>query len=129
MAHDVYDFVDNRGRSVIGSWIAEEKLGRREVGVLNSKIDVLEVSGPDLAPGLLKGPINKERHIYKLVIHAGRMLRPMLCKGPFEMDTEFTLLLGALEKDGKLSVGASKATANREILLADRNRRMKHERY
>jgi hypothetical protein len=77
----------------------------------------------------LAGPIKKQKHIYKLVIHGQRMLRPMLCKGPFQMDTEFTLLLGAIEINSKLDHDPAVATENREILLVDRTRRVPSARY
>jgi hypothetical protein len=87
---------------------------------------MLEISGSSLPPKLLAGPIKKTGHIYKLIIHADVMLRPMLCKGPFEMDAEFTLLIGAKEIQGKLIPGPECAVRNRAILLADRRRRIPH---
>jgi hypothetical protein len=96
---------------------------------LNQKLDMLALNGMDLAPHLLAGPIKRTGHIYKLVIHADVMLRPMLCKGPFEMDQEFTLLLGAIEKQSKLVPDPAYAVENREILLKDRKRRIPHARY
>jgi len=87
---------------------------------------MLEISGSSLPPKLLAGPIKKTGHIYKLIIHADVMLRPMLCKGPFEMETEFTLLIGAKEIQGKLIPGPESAVMNRAILLADRRRRVPH---
>ncbi len=78
----------------------------------------------DLPPKLLAGPIKKTRHIYKLIIHADVMLRPMLCKGPFLMDAEFTLLAGAKEIQGVLTTDPSIAVKHREILLNDPRRRV-----
>lgn len=125
----LYDFVDARGKSVILNWVQDARLSGRDIGALNSKLDTLALNGPLLAPRILAGPIKKQRHIYKMVIHADRMLRPMLCKGPFEMNSEFTLLLGALEVGGRLTADPKDATAHREILLRDRNRRVPHARY
>lgn len=129
MAFFLYDFTDNRSRSVIAVWIREEGLTKRDIGQLDQKIDMLQMNGFDLHPNLLAGPIKKQKHIYKLVIHGQRMLRPMLCKGPFNMESEFTFLLGAIEVNFRLNRDPSEATSNRETLLADPKRRMPHEQY
>src|ERR1017187_9822178 len=126
LAFALYDFTDNRGENVLSAWAQSAGLTGRDRGALNQKIDMLQMHGPDLPPKLLAGPINKQRHVYKLIVHADRMLRPMLCKGPFDMQAEFTFLLGAIEKDFKLDHDPSEATANRAILLGERNRRTSH---
>jgi hypothetical protein len=53
----------------------------------------------------------------------------MLCKGPFDMNTEFTFLLGAIEINFKLDEDPAQATVNRDIVLADQKRRTLRERY
>ena len=60
-------------------WVEDEKLTVRDRASLNQKLDRLSQIPFALAIGtrLLAGPICK--HIYKLVIHADVMLRPMLC--------------------------------------------------
>jgi len=90
------------------------------------KLHMLRVSGWDLCPQLVVGPINKTGHIYKLKVYADVMLRPMLCKGPFDMNSECTFLIGAKEVQGRLIPGPDKAAENRNILLADRTRRVPH---
>lgn len=129
MAFGLYDFTDNRSESVLSVWGRDAGLTGRDRGALNLKIDLLEMHGSDLPPKMLAGPINKQRHVYKLIIHADKMLRPMLCRGPFDMDAEFTFLLGAIERNGKLDRDPSAATANREILLREKGRRIRHERF
>jgi len=124
VAFSLYDFIDEGGENVILSW--RNGLTARSRAQFDSKLHMLEISGPNLGPKLLAGPINKTRHVYKLIIHADVMLRPMLCKGPFEMETEFTLLIGAKEVQGKLVPGPEIALRNREILLADIRRRTPH---
>ena len=124
MAFSLYDFVDDADKSVIASW--RDGLTVRSKAQLDHKLHMLEISGSNLPPKLLAGPIKKTGHIYKLIIHADVMLRPMLCKGPFEMDTEFTLLIGAKEIQGKLIPGPETALANRAILLTNRRRRKAH---
>lgn len=110
-------------------WATDQGLTKRDRGQLNQKADMLQLNGFALHPNLLAGPINKQKHIYKLIVHGQRMLRPMLCKGPFDMDAEFTFLLGAIEINFKLDADPEGATKNREVLLNDRNRRTPHERY
>lgn len=97
------------------------------LGQFNQKLDMLVVAGPALPPKLLAGPIYK--HIYKLIVHGDRMLRPFLCKGPFNTDTEYTLLLGAIEANGKLDHDPREAENNRIALLERPTRRRLHERY
>ena len=124
VAFSLYDFVDEAGESVITAW--RDGLTGRSKAQFDSKLHMLEIGGPNLGPKLLAGPIKKTGHIYKLIIHADVMLRPMLCKGPFDMDTEFTLLLGAKEIQGKLIPDPENAVNNRKILLSDRRRRKPH---
>jgi hypothetical protein len=127
VAHSLYDFIDTRGQSVIRNWVRAEKLTGRDIGQLNQKLDMLRMNGMGLQPKLLAGPIAK--HIYKLKIHTDRTFRPMLCKGPFSMETEFTLLLGAIEVNSRLDHDPNDAVSNRGVLLADKTRRIPHARY
>jgi hypothetical protein len=123
--YPLYDFTDKSGDGVVTTW--RNGLTSRSRGALDSKLNMLAISGTELPPRLLAGPIKKTKHIYKLVIHADVMLRPMLCKGPFNMDAEFTLLLGAKEIQWELIPGPEEAVKNREILLADKTRRRLYE--
>ncbi len=122
--YTLYDFTDRGGASVIASWRAG--LTSRSRGQLDSKLNLLIASGMDLPPKLIASPIKKTGHVYKLRIHADVMLRPMFCKGPFDMEREFTLLVGAIEIQSRLVPGAEVAAENRKTLLADRKRRVLH---
>lgn len=125
----LWDFVSARGENVILRWVKDDRLTVRDRAKLNQKLDRLSQIEFELAidTKLLAGPIYKD--IYKLVIHGDVMLRPMLCRGPFEIDGEYTLLLGAVETGGKLPQGSkTRASANRQELLADRSRRCAHVR-
>ncbi len=122
LPYAVYDFTDGAGKSVIAEWRAG--LTTRSKARFDQKIDMLATAGMHLPPKLLAGPINKTRHIYKLKIHADIMLRPMLCKGPFAMEREFTLLVGATEVQNRLIPDPSIAVENREILLKNPERRV-----
>ena len=135
MAWKLFDAVDSVNVSRIVTWIAKEKLGKREIGALNQKLDMLEEHGTDLPPKLLAGPIKSKKdpkmvsHVWKLKIYTDRMLRPMLCKGPIDAETEFTMLLGAIEKGGVLDTDAKDAELVRLAIIANPKLRKDHERY
>jgi hypothetical protein len=126
----LWDFLDNRLRSVMQEWVDNDRLTARARAALNNKIRRLSQVDYNLAIGtkLLAGPIYK--HVYKLVIHADVMLRPMLCRGPIDNETEYTFLLGAVETGGKLPKGSKEqAERNREVVISDPiNRRQPHRR-
>jgi len=128
--YELFDFRSARGENMILRWVKDEKLTTRACATLNQKLDRLQQMDYELAKNthLLAGPIYK--NVYKLVIHAdGVMLRPMLCRGPLDNEKEYTLLLGAIEKGGKLPAGAKeKAEENRETVIGDLSRRCTHER-
>ena len=135
MTWAIFDAIDKGRVSNLVVWIAKENITKRDIGRLNQKIDMLEQHGTDLPPKLLAGPIKSKRnrklvsHIYKLIIHGDRMLRPMLCKGPIDLPAEFTMLLGAIEVGGILDTDSADAEAVRQNIIADKNLRKEHERY
>jgi hypothetical protein len=127
----LWDFLSARGENVILRWVKDARLTTRDRAALNQKLDRLRQMDFDLAIGtkLLAGPIEKQRHIYKLVIHGDVMLRPLLCRGPIDPQTEYTLLLGAIERGGRLPRDApQQADDNRLSVLDDPSRRTPHER-
>jgi hypothetical protein len=115
---------------VIREWLDEEKIGITQRANFQAKIDSLEQGGSELNPGLISDtPVAKD--IYKMKIKGNKgqvQLRPMICKGPFSMDREFTLLHGATEKDNLLVPRDVKdrAQSNRASLIAEPHRR-RHE--
>jgi hypothetical protein len=129
MAWDVYEFLDNRGRSVIAVWLGKERIQKRARILLDQKIDLLKEHGPELPPGLLSpGPIDGG-HIYKLKVRGPVMLRPLLCKGPFRMNSEYTLLHGAIERNDVLPTSdVEQAEINRQTLIGAASRRRIYER-
>jgi len=121
----IYEYLE-RGESTIGRWLREEDITERDRGQLVSKMDMLALQGMDLLPGLLAGPIASKKkrdriqsHIYKLVVHGQRMLRPMLCRGPVDMGGEFTMLIGAIEVGGILNVDVAEAEVRRQEVIAN----------
>ncbi len=132
----IYEYLEKDGLSTIKHWLRHEAVSQRDRGQLVAKMDMLAMHGTTLMSGLLAGPIkskkqpkNFQSHIYKLVIHGDRMLRPMLCRGPIDMDGEFTMLIGAIEVGGKLNVDATEAEARRQEILKDSKRRELNGRY
>lgn len=124
----LFDFVNERGDNIIKAW--GNGLTPREQGKLDSKLDIIQnCNDPNLIPHLIAG--TDTRHIYKLQINGRVAPRPMLCRGPEKMGDEFTLLLGAVERDWKLIPhnAPSIAAENREILIKDRLRRVAHEQF
>ncbi len=129
MAWEVYEFLDSRGDRVIVRWVRKARIQKKARILLDQKIDLLREHGPDLPPELLSpGPIDGG-HIYKLKVRGqGVMLRPLLCKGPFSMDAEYTLLQGAIERGDVLPLGdIEKAVENRLAFIADEERRLLYE--
>jgi len=133
----LWDFFHPPDRNEISEWAHNVRLSRQERAQLNQKLDMLERLGFDIAHGLdfLAGPLKHHRHISKLVVHAGRMLRPMLCLGPFDNRAEMTLLCGAIEKDWELDPpdAPARAEAKRQLLIdrrtAKEKLRVPHERF
>jgi len=123
----LYEFLDTRGRGIIAVWIEDERLQTKAIAQLNQKLDLLELSGPDLSPQLLAG--TGELHIYKLRVKVPKMqLRPLLCRGPIAPQAEFTLLFGAIERNNSLPKNALRqAVTNRQTVLDDPKRRRLHE--
>src|SRR5713226_2783903 len=104
----VYEFIDRRGAGVIEVWLKKDRIQNRDIAQLHEKTRRLEQLGYDLAikTKLLAGPICKD--IYKLVVKGSVMLRPMLCRGPFDNNIEFTFLFGCCEVGDKLPKDAEK---------------------
>ena len=125
----IYSFITQRGENIIREWLRRERVEKTQIAIFQAKIDLYERGGPDLSPGFIEGPVAKNIYKMKIKGHKGHMqLRPMVCYGPF-LDTEVTMLTGAIEKDFKLRPKNCKIEAqeNRKIVIGDRSRR-RHER-
>jgi len=133
----LWDYLHGPGRNEMQSWARKEKLGVRERAQLNQKLDMLERIGFETAHHLafLAGTSGEFNQVFKLIVKSQRMLRPMLCRGPADIQTEVTLLCGAIEKDLELvpPTAAERADRHRRNLLADGGtelqRRVNHERF
>jgi len=123
----LYDYVDAFGRNSFKEWT--KTLQKDELAKLNQKLDMLRRE-PELPPQLLAGPL-EGKPIYKLRINGRVALRPMLCKGPISNNSEFTLLMGAAERDRVLiPEDAIDQAADRrtEVIANPKRRRTPHER-
>ena len=116
---DVYDFIHVRQGNVIGKWVRE--LRGPDRARFKLKVRALSQIDYDRAIGtkLLQGPVYK--HIYKLKIHGEIMMRPLLCRGPIDNDSEYTLLVGAREENFKLlpSSAPGEAGERRQQVIDD----------
>lgn len=96
---------------------------------MNQRIDILAEKGKDFCPGLA-GPLHGSPHLYKIKVIGEVAARLILCKGPIDMEIEYTLLLGAFERDDELPDGTIETAESyrKEIIKDPINRRMLHER-
>lgn len=125
----LWDFQDERGDNLIAKWTLQQERAHR--ARLNAKLDMLVrvVFEDAIKSKLLHGPIQKQKHIYKLRVQSNIAMRPLLCRGPIANLTEYTLLLGTEEKGDKLPNGAAqKAETNRQAVLINPSRRERHVR-
>jgi hypothetical protein len=128
MKYALYDFLDANSVNIIKKWAAG--LQKAERGKLREKIDKLAMHGDALHPHMLSD--TAVPGIQKLRVQGGVKLRPLLCKGPVEVASEYTLLLGAKEVGSKWSPKDAPNTANhnKKAVAADTtSRRSKHERF
>jgi hypothetical protein len=125
----LFDYLDTHGRNVMQDWADSLPMQRRDRGRLDSKIDMLAKAGDQLPPGLLQN--TRCRHIMEIKVNGQVALRPMLCRGPFAMQSEFTFLLGVVERDRRYVPpdAPERAEANKLDLLAHAERRCEHERF
>jgi hypothetical protein len=129
MTWKLYEFVDARGNRLLRQELLTLLVrNKRMLGRVQAKIDSLAQNGPDLPPKLLS-PTPKGR-IKKLRINGHIAVRIMVCAGPIDAENEYTLLLAAQEKNGKLVYPNAYQVADdrrREIEM-DHKRRRVYER-
>ena len=125
----LFDYLDSHGRNVMQDWADSLPMQKSDRGRLDSKIDMLAIAGDDLPTGLLQP--TRCKHIKELAVNGRVALRAMLCHGPFSMQSEFTFLCGAVERDVKYEPRGApeRAEAKRLDLLAHADKRCKHERF
>ena len=124
----LYDYQGSKG-NVMQTWADKMPMQKKERARLDMRIDLLERVEDNLPPGLLHN--TKCKHIMHLVVNGRVTLRPMLCRGPFDMKREFTFLFGATEKDRKLIPrdAPEQSEKNRKDLISNPEKRCRHERF
>lgn len=127
MTYKLFDYVDAHGRNLIKDW--SESLQKVQRAKLNERLDKLQLHGPDLFPEMMAG--SGVAGIEKLKVKGKVQLRPLLCKGPIDIQGEYTLLMGAKEVGNEWSPSDAREVAlkRKNAVKADQeNRRKKHER-
>jgi hypothetical protein len=122
----LYDYIDDHGNNDIKKWTRQQEKAQR--AKLNVRLDMLASKGFELFPEILTG--TDTPGIQKLRVKGKIQLRLMLCKGPINHEKEFTLLIGATERDSCLVPNKADKTANdrKKIIIKNPNRRRDHER-
>lgn len=126
MPYELFDHVLPNGHNDFQEWTS--RLQIKERAKLNEKIDKLLMEGEALRPVLLSDC--GESGIYKLRIQGGVKLRPRLCRGPIQVDAEYTFLAGAKEVQSKdVPSNANQLAKDRKVaIVADPTRRVEHEK-
>jgi hypothetical protein len=126
MTFALFDYVDAHGENDFAAW--SKGLQKMQRAKLNAKIDMLHIYGEDLVPHVLTDtPVPGVR---KLRVKGNVQLRPLLCRGPHNNESEYTFLMGATERDGDFDPldAPETADARRSTVAADIRRRCDHER-
>ncbi len=125
---ELFDYCDGRGNDIAR---ATRGLQKTERAKLAEKFVRLETQGQDgLFPGLVVGPLRGARHIYEIKINGPVAVRPLLCKGPQNMNQEYTILMIAQERDNQwVPRNAPQIAENRrQEIITNPQRRVRHER-
>src|SRR6185312_12650132 len=120
----IYCFLSERRSNLIADWLKSERVSAAQRGDFQAKIDLFERGGPDLITGFItETPIAAD--IYKMKVKGKVQLRPMACKGPIDLNREYTILLGWIERDRERvpTEVKRKAQENRLIVVNDPTRR------
>jgi hypothetical protein len=126
----LWTFVPPNGRDALAEWAHHVRLPIRERTLVDQKLHVLRSMPFEIVRNtkLLAGPIAP--HIYKLRVNASLAVRIMLCRGPMPNEVCYTLLVGAIERGGKLDPHDAPARAcdcRAQVLSAAAQRRKAYE--
>jgi hypothetical protein len=126
MKFSIFDFTRANGQNDFSKWW--RGLQKKDRTKLRHKIDMLMLYGDSLHPLMLSD--TEVPGVQKIRVQGNPKLRPLLCKGPCSVHTEYTMLLGAKEIGGNWApLGApTTADANKKTVLADPKRRVQHEK-
>jgi hypothetical protein len=117
------DYLDERGTNVVREWIIARPVAAQ------AKIDsiLLTLKARKIWPPQYVSSLRGYQYIYELrIVSSGVQYRPLGCYGPDE--GEFTILLGSIEKGGKLPKGDCKtAIERRKVILKQKGRTCEHD--
>lgn len=123
----IYDYVNQQGQNKFKEWTSAQQ--KVPLGKLNEKIDLLSLYGETLFPHMLTD--TGVAGILKLRVQGSVKLRPLLCRGPVNNQSEYTLLMGAKEIGSKWEPKGAPSTAailKAEVIKNPTTRRVTHER-
>ena len=127
----LWTFVSMTGRDVLGEWASSIRMPKATRAKLDQALDRLgQLPFEKAIHTHLLAPVARERHIYKLRVNGHVAVRIMLCRGPLRAEDAYTLLVGAVERDGRLDPpDAPRKAANRleEVLRHPSERRKLYE--
>jgi len=128
----IYDFVSKSLINEISHWADKSSLSVRDRAAFDQRLFLLGSIDRELAldTKLLNGPLRKAGNLYKMKITADKQLQPHLCTGPSNHSFEYTLLSGAIERDGKLNPSnvQDQSCARRELVKEHPNERREHHK-
>lgn len=128
MPFPLYDYLNASGKNEIQLWRSGLQVVLR--AKLDEKLGKLYKDGEALRPSLLTD--SNEPSIFKLRVQGAVKLRLLLCRGPVEMQGEYTLLYGTQEVGNVIRPkGAEKAAGGRrkEVIANPNTRRAKNAKY
>ena len=121
-----WEYLDGRGNREFSQWRLGLPVSER--ALLDEKMRAIERMGLNVS--CLKGPLRGYRHLYKIRVQGRNVaLRPLLCRGPQNKDTEFTLLKPMTEVGRRDQPPSAKPEAEARRLEVERNptRRARYE--
>lgn len=128
----LWTFVAN-GRDVSQEWANGLRLALAIRARLDQALDRLcQLPFEAVLHTHLLAPMGKHKHILKLRVNGQVAVRILLCRGPLDGETAYTLLVGAVERDWQLEPrdAPEKASSRREQVLAEPTLKRKlHERF
>jgi hypothetical protein len=127
----VFEYQRENGRGCITDWLRGFSAGPR--ARFHVRLDQIELHGVGesveetkmICPHIADG-------FYKVKVKSVPVLRPFLCRGPVEMSSEVTFLIGAIEEDDQLYPPRAEildcCRIRRSEVVADATRRQPYDR-
>jgi hypothetical protein len=122
----VFEFTTSGGKGILSDFLRKHPALRAATDV---RINDLRQHGVGSEETLRWCP-HEKRGIYKLKVRTTPEFRPHLCKGPFDMNAEATVLATAIEERFELEPTdvLDRAVERRDILKREKHRRSRYGR-